>query len=69
LVNTIGGNEDQKPSLYQQAANYFKEEPANKQKLQLIKTEIQQVISAKKGQAGKNCFAVRRASGVAKKAV
>lgn len=56
LVNAISGNEDEKPSLYQQAANYFKQEPANKQKLSLIKTEMQQVTSAKKGQSGKNAL-------------
>jgi hypothetical protein len=52
MVNAISGNEDEKPSLYQQAAKYFKDEPANKQKLQLIKTEIEQVILAKNEQSG-----------------
>ncbi|MEP1445483.1 MAG: hypothetical protein ABJK37_05105 [Paraglaciecola sp.] len=51
IVNGISGNEDETPSLYQQAAQYFKQEPLNKQKLQLIKTEMQQVISAKKAQS------------------
>jgi hypothetical protein len=56
LVNAISGNEEEKPSLYQQAANYFKQEPVNKQKLQLIKTEMQQVLSAKKEQSGKEAL-------------
>tara|TARA_R110000751_G_scaffold15290_7_gene49685 strand:+ start:83764 stop:85218 length:1455 start_codon:yes stop_codon:yes gene_type:complete len=52
IVNGISGNEDGKPSLYQQAEDYFKQQPLNKQKLQLIKTEIQQVVAAKKAQSG-----------------
>ena len=53
LVNQINGTEEETPSLYQQATNYFKQEPINKQKLQLIKTEMQQVLSAKQTQSGK----------------
>jgi len=56
VVNAISGNEDEKPSLYQQAANYFKEEPANLQKLAFLKTEIQQVTSAMKAQSGKKAL-------------
>jgi hypothetical protein len=54
LVSAISGNENEKPSLYQQAAQYFIDEPANKQKLKLIKIEIQQLLSAKKELSGKN---------------
>ena len=50
IVNAISGHEDGKPSLYQQAANYFKQKPLNMQKLQLIKTEMQQVEAATKAQ-------------------
>tara|TARA_R110002167_G_scaffold127447_2_gene309081 strand:+ start:1442 stop:2896 length:1455 start_codon:yes stop_codon:yes gene_type:complete len=59
MVNAISGNEDGKPSLYQQAANYFEEEPANKQKLAFIKTEIQQVTSAMKAQSGKKALQLK----------
>lgn len=53
LVNQINGVEDETPSLYQQAANYFKQEPVDKHKLQLLKTEMQQVLSAKQLLSGK----------------
>jgi hypothetical protein len=56
LVNQISGTEEETPSLYQQATNYFKQEPINKQKLQLIKTEMQQVLSAKQTQSGKEAL-------------
>lgn len=56
MVNAISGNEQGKPSLYQQAANYFKEEPANKQKLASIKTEIQQVTATIKAHSEKKAL-------------
>jgi hypothetical protein len=56
MVNAISGRDDGKPSLYQQAANYFKNKPANKQKLEFIKTEIQQVTLAMRAQSGKKAL-------------
>lgn len=56
LVNAISGTEGEKPSLYQQAADYFKQIPVNKQKLQLIKTEMQQLLSIKNKQTGKKAL-------------
>jgi hypothetical protein len=40
LVNSIVGVNSEKPSLYQQATDYFRNEPVNKQKLIQLKTEI-----------------------------
>jgi hypothetical protein len=57
LVNAISGVNSEKPSLYQHAAEYFRTEPANKQKLALIKAEIQDAKSSVQTQSGKSARA------------
>ena len=54
LVSAIAGVNSEKPSLYQQAADYFRHEPANEKKLTQLKTEIRDVKLALQTRSGKS---------------
>ncbi|MFT5839408.1 MAG: hypothetical protein ACI9UT_001911 [Flavobacteriales bacterium] len=56
LVNAISGVNPEKPSLYQQAADYFTNVPVNKQKLTQLKTAIrdtQLLLQIKSGKSAR----------------
>ncbi len=53
-VNAISGVNPEKLSLYQQAADYFRNEPANKKKLTQLKTEMREVKLSLQTHLGKN---------------
>lgn len=54
LVNAISGENPVKPTLYQQAADFFIHEPANKQKLTKLKVEIRDAKLSLQTQSGKS---------------
>lgn len=54
LVESIAGHNPAMPSLYQHAADYFRTEPANKQKLLKIKTEMRDAKLSLQTQSGKS---------------
>ena len=59
LVNAISGVNPDKPSLYQDAAEYFINEPANKQNLTQLIAEIRDAKLLLEAQSGKNADALR----------
>jgi hypothetical protein len=54
LVNAISGVNSERPSLYQQAADYFRSEPFNKQKLTQLKAEIREATLLLQTESGKS---------------
>jgi hypothetical protein len=54
LVNAISGVNFERPSLYQQAADYFRSEPVNKQKLTQLKAEIRESTLLLQTESGKS---------------
>ncbi len=54
LVNAIFDLNPEKPSLYQHAADYFRNEPANKQKLTQLKAEIRDAKLSLQTQSGRS---------------
>jgi hypothetical protein len=53
LVNAISGVNQEKPSLYQCASDYFKSEPANKAKLAQLETDIRDTELFLQAESGK----------------
>jgi hypothetical protein len=60
LVNAISGVNSEKPSLYKQATDYFRNEPANKLKLNQLKVAIQDAKSSLQKLSGKSARAVEQ---------
>jgi hypothetical protein len=54
LVNAISGVNSERLSLYQQAADYFRSEPFNKQKLTQLKAEIREATLLLQTESGKS---------------
>ncbi len=63
LINEIAGIKDDSktlPSLFQQAARYFKEEPANRLKLTELKTQISEIQHSIQNSSGKIALAFQQ---------
>ena len=60
LVNTILSENPKKPSLYQDAANYFRNEPENRKKLTLLKDKICEVTLSIQTHSGKSARALEQ---------
>jgi hypothetical protein len=58
VVNAIAGNNPQTPSLYEQAADYFKEAPKQKQKLAELQAQLSDATVAKNTKSGKDALAL-----------
>jgi hypothetical protein len=54
LVNAISGDKPEKPSLYKDAADYFRHAPANKKKLAQLNAELKNVTLALQTQDNEN---------------
>jgi hypothetical protein len=54
LVNAISGVNPEKPSLFQQATDYFANEPANKEKLAQLKNEMRETQLLLQTESGKS---------------